>query len=44
MLPVIFWQGWETLREAREEAGGRDQASGAPMYANPPPVACANLN
>jgi divalent metal cation (Fe/Co/Zn/Cd) transporter len=20
MLPVIFWQGWETLREAREEA------------------------
>jgi cation diffusion facilitator family transporter len=21
MLPVILWQGWETLREAREESG-----------------------
>jgi cation diffusion facilitator family transporter len=23
MLPVILWQGWETLGEAREEGGGR---------------------
>jgi len=24
MLPVILWQGWETLAEAREPAGHED--------------------
>src|SRR3712207_8042745 len=27
MLPVILWQGWETLGEAREEEGEGDRKS-----------------
>ncbi len=29
MLPVILWQGWETLEDAREEGGKGSEEKGS---------------